>query len=144
MSVAGVAAVVVIVIIIVVGVSENVLQHWTLNSNYNFGSGVWSYVNLDLGGCNQTLAGLIASGTGISTVINTGTSPVTLTISGTFEHGIRWRDRRDWDGSQYQPGKGRERRVDNERDGRFALHGVHDRIERNPCLERRHSKYQLN
>jgi autotransporter-associated beta strand protein len=54
-----------------------------LNADYNYGSGIWSYVNFDLGGCNQTLGGLIATGTGVSTVINTGSAPVTLTISGT-------------------------------------------------------------
>jgi len=55
----------------------------TLTSNYNFGSGVWSYLTFDLNGCNQSLSGLMATGTGACSVINSNAIPVTLTINGT-------------------------------------------------------------
>ena len=52
----------------------------TLNANWSSGS-VWNYVNFDLNGCNQTLEGLVSTGSGSATVLNSGTNPATLTIN---------------------------------------------------------------
>ena len=58
----------------------------TLNSSYQFApgdGGGWSYTKLDLNGCNQTLAGLISTGSGASSVINSGSLAATLSINAT-------------------------------------------------------------